>query len=116
MSLSVPLAAWSQYTSHGHTTQRLHLSDHGTLAHASESGAEADHGHTHQATETPANFSGHDHGHNPFDHSHETQHPPPDLTIKYLTAVHPWDNGINIRQPLGSVERVERPPRSRLQF
>jgi len=62
------------------------------------------HGHSHDSTDS-------DKGHNPFDHSHETQHPPYELRHKQLTPLAAWSNTYRPIAVLAHNGRLDRPPR-----
>ena len=89
-------------------------------------------GHAHQlelsSLTTAMDFSdvdNHEHGHNqdstdpgnehsPFDHSHETQHPPHEVRHKNLMPLAVWSNTYMPVAFLADYGRLERPPRSLL--
>lgn len=52
----------------------------------------------------------HDHGHNPFDHSHETQHLPPRLVLTTLETSQIWLTAIHMRPLIVAKKRLDRPP------
>ena len=71
-----------------------------------------DHGHSHDDGEINEQHVGHDHGHNPTDHSHETPH----------LLAHLYSLGRDVKRirfadipessELGTLVRLDRPPKS----
>lgn len=80
--------------------------------HAELSVEVGDHGHSHDDGEIEEQRAGHDHGHNPADHSHETPHLLADFysTGPETARIH----FIEIPQSneLGALARLDRPPKS----
>ncbi|MEQ9069309.1 MAG: hypothetical protein RLO18_21425 [Gimesia chilikensis] len=70
-----------------------------------------DHGHSHDDGELEEQRTGHDHGHNPADHSHETPH-----LIAHQYLVHRDTNRLQFVSipetvELGASFRLDRPPK-----
>lgn len=70
-----------------------------------------DHGHSHDDGELEEQRTGHNHGHNPADHSHETPH-----LISHLYLVHCDTNRIHFVSIPETIElcgsfRLDRPPK-----
>jgi hypothetical protein len=66
--------------------------------------AHLDHGHNHDTNESGKE-------HNPFDHSHESQHPTQELQQKNLLPLAVWVNNYTPLAVLGHNSRLDRPPR-----
>tara|TARA_R110000751_G_scaffold271365_1_gene371156 strand:- start:4727 stop:5119 length:393 start_codon:yes stop_codon:yes gene_type:complete len=80
--------------------------------HAELSEKVDDQGHCHDDREIDERHAGHNHGHNPSDHSHETPHL---LALLYslgrdLKRIHFTDNPES--NELGAFARLDRPPKS----
>ncbi|MER8977845.1 hypothetical protein [Mesorhizobium sp. M0870] len=79
--------------------------------HAELAGQIEAHGHVHDDGATEEQGSGHSHGHNPADHSHETASTLPDFSPAVPAAGRTWVIYPPSLSDLEASSRLDRPPR-----
>ena len=108
MTLQAAASAWGVGHAHSRTVvAQIEEVRHGVLAPSSD-----EHGHTHEDGEPAERAPGHLHGHNAFDHSHET--PSVISSFDAISLIVPQernpDLGFSTRN--GPPDPIDRPPKN----
>ena len=107
MMLQAVASLWDVSLAHGDAAMaQAEKERHGVLAPLSE-----EHGHSHEDGEPDERVPGHFHGHNPFDHSHETPSVTSGFAVMSLTFFDDWTPRWEGLVRTGSPERIDRPPK-----
>jgi len=103
----VVATAWGVAHTHGGAAVAMaEEARHGVLAPFAEK-----HSHSHEDGEPGEQVPGHIHGHNPFDHSHETPSVVADFGVTSPILFDEWNPGMGFPARTGPPLLIERPPK-----